>query len=110
MTIFPLAGHGVHQSGFIEIRLRKLAKLIAERGLSIEISEGTKNFSPARATTRLSARGHSNARCKWRSSTRSPIRLLEGKFRAGYTVFFNLINGKLDLSLDPEPMSVRYRG
>ena len=35
------------------------------------------------------------------------IRLLEGKFKTGDTVFVNLSpNGKLELSLEPEPMSV----
>jgi len=35
------------------------------------------------------------------------IRLLEGKFKPGDTVFVNMApNGKLELSLEPEPMSV----
>ena len=35
------------------------------------------------------------------------IRLLEGKFKPGDTVFVNITpNGKLELSLEPEPMSV----
>jgi ATP-dependent Clp protease ATP-binding subunit ClpB len=34
------------------------------------------------------------------------IALLEGKFKPGDTVFVNVAGGKLELALEPEPMSV----
>jgi ATP-dependent Clp protease ATP-binding subunit ClpB len=95
-----------HIKRIIEIQLRKLAKLISERGLTIEISEGAKD--------RLAREGYDpafGARPLKRALQREIIdplatRLLEGKFKAGDVVFVNLVDGKLELSLEPEPMSV----
>jgi ATP-dependent Clp protease ATP-binding subunit ClpB len=95
-----------HIKRIIEIQLRRLAKLISERGLTIEISEGAKDF--------LAREGYDpafGARPLKRALQKEIIdplamRLLEGKFKAGDTVFANLIDGKLELSLEPEPMSV----
>ena len=95
-----------HIKRIIEIQLRRLAKLISERGLTIDISEGAKDF--------LAREGYDpafGARPLKRTLQKEIIdplamRLLEGKFKPGDTVFVNLIDGKLDLSLEPEPMSV----
>jgi ATP-dependent Clp protease ATP-binding subunit ClpB len=95
-----------HIKRIIEIQLRRLSKLISERGLNIEISEGAKDF--------LAREGYDpafGARPLKRALQKEIIdplamRLLEGKFKAGDTVFANLIDGKLELSLEPEPMSV----
>ena len=95
-----------HIKRIIEIQLRGLQKLIGERGLTIEISEGAKDF--------LAREGYDpafGARPLKRALQKEIIdplamRLLEGKFKAGDTVFVNLIDGKLELSLEPEPMSV----
>jgi ATP-dependent Clp protease ATP-binding subunit ClpB len=95
-----------HIKRIIEIQLRRLAKLISERGLTIDISEGAKDF--------LAREGYDpafGARPLKRALQKEIIdplamRLLEGKFKTGDTVFVNLIDGKLDLSLEPEPMSV----
>src|SRR5947209_3389365 len=95
-----------HIKRIIEIQLRRLAKLISERGLNIEISEGAKEH--------LAQEGYDpafGARPLKRALQKEIIdplamRLLEGKFKPGDTVFVNLIDGKLELSLEPEPMSV----
>ncbi len=95
-----------HIKRIIEIQLRKLAKLISERGLTIDISEGAKDF--------LANEGYDpafGARPLKRALQKEIIdplamRLLEGKFKPGDTVFVNLTDGKLELSLEPEPMSV----
>jgi ATP-dependent Clp protease ATP-binding subunit ClpB len=91
----------------IGIQLQRLAKLIGERGLSIEISEGAKE--------RIADEGYDpafGARPLKRALQRLiidplAIRLLEGKFKPGDTVFANVgESGKLELSLEPEPASV----
>ncbi|HUP61796.1 MAG TPA: ATP-dependent chaperone ClpB [Thermoanaerobaculia bacterium] len=91
----------------IGIQLKRLAKLIEERGLTIEISESAKNL--------LAQEGYDPAfggRPLKRALQRLiidplAIRLLEGQFKPGDTVFVNVnAAGKLELSLEPEPMSV----
>jgi ATP-dependent Clp protease ATP-binding subunit ClpB len=91
----------------IGIQLKRLAKRIEERGLAIEISDGAKEalaregFDPA-----------FGARPLKRALQREivdplAIKLLEGQFKAGDTVFVNAgADGKVELSLEPEPMSV----
>src|SRR5207248_2974197 len=95
-----------HIKRIIEIQLRALTKMIAERGLTLEISEAAKEH--------LAREGYDpafGARPLKRALQREiidslAIRLLDGKFKAGDTVFVNMTNGKLELSLEPEPMSV----
>jgi len=96
-----------HIKRIIEIQLRRLAKIIAERGINIEISDSAKEY--------LAREGYDpafGARPLKRTLQREIIdplamRLLEGKFKPGDTVFVNMTpQGKLDLSLEPEPMSV----
>jgi ATP-dependent Clp protease ATP-binding subunit ClpB len=95
-----------HIKRIIEIQLRGLTKIIAERGLTLEISEAAKD--------RLAHEGYDpafGARPLKRALQREiidplAIRLLEGKFKPGDTVFANLHDGKLALELEPEPMSV----
>jgi ATP-dependent Clp protease ATP-binding subunit ClpB len=91
----------------IEIQLRKLVRTLGERGISIEISEGAKE--------RLAREGYDpafGARPLKRALQRLiidklAIRLLEGKFKPGDTVFVNQgPGGSFELSLEPEPMSV----
>ncbi|MEK6373261.1 MAG: ATP-dependent chaperone ClpB [Acidobacteriota bacterium] len=95
-----------HIKRIIEIQLRKLAKLIAERGLTIDISEGAKDFLAREGyDPAFGARPLKRALQKLIIDPLA-IRLLEGKFKAGDVVFVNLIDGKLELSLEPEPMSV----
>jgi ATP-dependent Clp protease ATP-binding subunit ClpB len=95
-----------HIKRIIDIQLRRLSKLIEERGLSIDISEGAKDL--------LAQEGYDpafGARPLKRALQKQIIdplamRLLEGKFKPGDTVFVNVADGKLELSLEPEPMSV----
>jgi ATP-dependent Clp protease ATP-binding subunit ClpB len=96
-----------HIKRIIEIQLKRLAKLISDRGLQIEISDQAKEhlaregYDPA-----FGARPLKRALQKLIIDPLA-IRLLEGKFKAGDTVFVNYTPaGKLELSLEPEPMSV----
>jgi ATP-dependent Clp protease ATP-binding subunit ClpB len=90
----------------IGIQLRRLSKMIEERGLAIEISDAAKEY--------LAHEGYDpafGARPLKRALQRHIIdplamRLLEGVFKPGDTVFVNMTDGKLELSLEPEPMSV----
>jgi ATP-dependent Clp protease ATP-binding subunit ClpB len=90
----------------IGIQLKKLEKIIQERGLTLEISEGAKDF--------LAQEGYDpayGARPLKRALQREiidplAIRLLEGKFKPGDTVFVRMMDGVLDLALEPEPASV----
>jgi len=91
----------------IGVQLKRLAKLIEDRGLAIEISDAAKEV--------LAAEGYDpafGARPLKRALQRLiidplAIRLLEGVFKPGDTVFVNVTpEGKLDLSLEPEPASV----
>ena len=96
-----------HIMRIIEIQLKRLQKIIAERGITIEISNPAKEhlaregYDPA-----FGARPLKRALQKEIIDPLA-IRLLEGKFKPGDTVFVNMTpDGKLDLSLEPEPMSV----
>jgi ATP-dependent Clp protease ATP-binding subunit ClpB len=91
----------------IGIQLKRLAKRIEERGLQIEISDGAKEalaregFDPAFGARPLK-------RALQREIIDSlAIRLLEGVFKPGDTVFVNAsADGKIELSLEPEAISV----
>jgi ATP-dependent Clp protease ATP-binding subunit ClpB len=95
-----------HIKRIIEIQLQRLAKIVADRGINIEISDGAKEY--------LAREGYDpafGARPLKRALQKLIIdplamRLLEGKFKPGHTVFVNMTDGKLELSLEPEPMSV----
>jgi ATP-dependent Clp protease ATP-binding subunit ClpB len=91
----------------IGIQLKKLEQIIAERGLTMEISEGAKEY--------LAQEGYDpafGARPLKRAIQREiidplAISLLEGRFKAGDTVFVKMTDdGELDLSLEPEAASV----
>ncbi|MFL6246834.1 MAG: ATP-dependent chaperone ClpB [Thermoanaerobaculia bacterium] len=90
----------------IGIQLRKLDKIIQDRGLALEISDAAKEF--------LAEEGYDpafGARPLKRALQREiidplAIRLLEGKFKPGDTVFVRMMDGVLDLALEPEPASV----
>jgi ATP-dependent Clp protease ATP-binding subunit ClpB len=91
----------------ISIQLRKLAKVIEDRGLLLEISDAAKE--------RIATEGYDpafGARPLKRALQRMIIdplamRLLEGKFKPGDTVFVNASeHGKVELSLEPETASV----
>jgi len=96
-----------HIKRIIEVQLKGLAKMIADRGLALEVSDGAKEilakegFDPA-----------FGARPLKRALQREiidplAIRLLEGTFHTGDTVFVNASpGGKVELALEPEPMSV----
>src|SRR5213075_2322723 len=96
-----------HIKRIIEIQLKRLSKIIADRGINIDVSDAAKE--------RLAQEGYDpafGARPLKRVLQKEiidplAIRLLEGKFKTGDTVFVNVKpDGKLDLSLEPEPMSV----
>ncbi len=96
-----------HIKRIIEIQLKRLAKIIADRGINIDVSEAAKEH--------LAREGYDpafGARPLKRVLQKEiidplAIRLLEGKFKTGDTVFVTVTpNGKLELSLEPEPMSV----
>ena len=96
-----------HIKRIIEIQLKRLTQLISDRGLNLEISEAAKehiareSYDPA-----FGARPLKRALQKVIIDPLA-MRLLEGKFKPGDTVFVNLTpQGKLELSLEPEPMSV----
>ncbi|HEY0144341.1 MAG TPA: ATP-dependent chaperone ClpB [Thermoanaerobaculia bacterium] len=86
----------------ISIQLQRLAKLISDRGLELEISEAAKEV--------IARDGYDpafGARPLKRSLQRLiidplAIRLLEGQFKPGDTVFVNAQGDKLELSLEPE--------
>jgi len=95
-----------HIKRIIEIQLKRLAKIIADRGINIDISDSAKEH--------LAREGYDpafGARPLKRALQREIIdplamKLLEGKFKPGDTVFVNMHDGKLELALEPEPMSV----
>jgi ATP-dependent Clp protease ATP-binding subunit ClpB len=96
-----------HILRIIDIQLKKLARIVAERGITIEISQSAKEhlarsgYDPA-----FGARPLKRALQKEIIDPLA-IRLLEGKFKPGDIVFVNMTpDGKLELSLEPEPMSV----
>jgi ATP-dependent Clp protease ATP-binding subunit ClpB len=91
----------------IGIQLKRFEKLIEERGLHIEISDSAKEV--------LANEGYDpafGARPLKRALQRMIVdplamRLLESRFKPGDTVFVSAKpDGTLDLSLEPEPMSV----
>ena len=91
----------------IGIQLKRLAKLIEDRGLNIEISDAAKD--------RIAQEGYDpafGARPLKRALQRMiidplAIRLLEGVFKPGDTVFVNAgEDGTVELSLEPEAASV----
>ncbi|HEY2093557.1 MAG TPA: ATP-dependent chaperone ClpB [Thermoanaerobaculia bacterium] len=91
----------------IEIQLKRLAKLVSDRGLAIEISDRAKDV--------LAHKGYDpafGARPLKRALQKEiidplAIRLLEGKFKPGDTVFVNATpEGTVELSLEPELTTV----
>jgi ATP-dependent Clp protease ATP-binding subunit ClpB len=95
-----------HIKRIIEIQLRRLTQMISDRGLNIDISAGAKEhlahegYDPA-----FGARPLKRALQKLIIDPLA-IRLLDGTFKPGDTVFVNFIDGKLQLSLEPEPVAV----
>jgi ATP-dependent Clp protease ATP-binding subunit ClpB len=96
-----------HIKRIIEIQLKGLAKILADRGLQVEISDGAKEvlaregYDPAFGARPLKR--------TLQKEIMNPLalRLLEGKFKAGDTVFVNRTpDGKIELSLEPEAVSV----
>ncbi|HUP45499.1 MAG TPA: ATP-dependent chaperone ClpB, partial [Thermoanaerobaculia bacterium] len=95
-----------HIKRIIEIQLRKLTEMLSERGLTVEISEAAKEH--------LAREGYDpafGARPLKRTLQKEIIdplamKLLEGTFKTGDTIFVNMRDGKLEMSLEPEPMSV----
>ena len=91
----------------IGVQLKRLAKLIEDRGLAIEISDGAKE-----AIAREGYDPAFGARPLKRALQRMiidplAIRLLEGVFKPGDTVFVNVgAEGKLELALEPEAAAV----
>jgi ATP-dependent Clp protease ATP-binding subunit ClpB len=95
-----------HIKRIIEIQLKRLAKLISDRGLNIEISDAAKEYLAREGyDPAFGARPLKRALQKLIIDPLA-IRLLDGTFKPGDTVFVNMNDGKLELSLEPEPMSV----
>ena len=96
-----------HIKRIIEIQLKRLTQLISERGLTLEISEPAKEYIAREGyDPAFGARPLKRALQKMIIDPLA-MRLLEGKIKPGDTVFVNLTSkGKLELSLEPEPMSV----
>ena len=90
----------------IAIQLKRLARMIEERGLAIEISEAAKEaiaqegYDPA-----FGARPLKRALQRMIIDPLA-IRLLEGVYKPGDTVFVNARDGGVELSLEPEAASV----
>jgi ATP-dependent Clp protease ATP-binding subunit ClpB len=91
----------------IAIQLKRLARMIEERGLSIEISDAAKEaiaqegYDPA-----FGARPLKRALQRMIIDPLA-IRILEGQFKPGDIVFVNgSADGGVELSLEPEPMKV----
>jgi ATP-dependent Clp protease ATP-binding subunit ClpB len=91
----------------IGIQLKKLEKVIQDRGLTLDISDSAKEY--------VAQEGYDpafGARPLKRALQREiidplAINLLEGKFKAGDTVFVKMSDdGELELSLEPEAASV----
>ena len=91
----------------IGIQLKKLEKLIAERGITLEISDAAKEL--------IAQEGYDpafGARPLKRALQRLiidplAIRLLEGQFKPGDTVFVNATpEEKIELGLEPEPAAI----
>jgi ATP-dependent Clp protease ATP-binding subunit ClpB len=91
----------------IEIQLKKLEKVIQDRGLALDITDSAKEY--------VAQEGYDpafGARPLKRALQREIIDplamgLLEGKFKSGDTVFVKLTDeGELELSLEPEAASV----
>ncbi len=96
-----------HIKRIIEIQIRKLTKMIADRGITIEISDHAKEqlakegYDPA-----FGARPLKRALQKLIIDPLA-MKLLEGKFKPGEIVFVNVgDDGKIELSLEPEPVAV----
>jgi ATP-dependent Clp protease ATP-binding subunit ClpB len=96
-----------HIKRIIEIQIKRLTKMIGDRGLSIEISDRAKEqmakegYDPA-----FGARPLKRALQKLIVDPLA-MQLLEGKVKSGDTVFVNAgENGKVELSLEPEPVTV----
>jgi ATP-dependent Clp protease ATP-binding subunit ClpB len=96
-----------HIKRIIEIQIRRLTKMIADRGITIEISDHAKEqlakegYDPA-----FGARPLKRALQKLIIDPLA-MKLLEGKFKPGDIVFVNAgAEGKVELSLEPEPMTV----
>ena len=97
-----------HIKTIVEIQLRKLVKMLDERGLTIEVSDS--------ARERLALEGYDpafGARPLRRTIQRQimdplAIKLLEGTFKSGDTIFINAATKGtgIDLSTTPEAMSV----
>jgi ATP-dependent Clp protease ATP-binding subunit ClpB len=96
-----------HIKRIIEIQIRKLTKMIGDRGITIEISDHAKEqlakegYDPA-----FGARPLKRALQKLIIDPLA-MKLLEGKFKPGDIVFVNVADdGKIELSLEPEPVAV----
>ncbi len=95
-----------HIKRIIEIQLRGLARLIGDRGLNLEISEGAKDFIAREGyDPAFGARPLKRALQKLIVDPLA-IRLLEGTFKTGDTVFVNFSEGKIALALQPEAGTV----
>jgi ATP-dependent Clp protease ATP-binding subunit ClpB len=91
----------------VGLQLGHLDKLLADRKLTLELTpEARRLIAEEGYDPAFGARPLKRALQKLIIDPLA-MRLLEGKFKAGDTVFVNMTPaGKLELSLEPEPMSV----
>jgi ATP-dependent Clp protease ATP-binding subunit ClpB len=90
----------------IEIQLRRLSKMLADRGLTVDISDSAKEhiaregYDPAFGARPLKR--------VLQKEIIDPLamRLLEGKFKSGDIIFVTMKDGQLELSLEPEASMV----
>jgi ATP-dependent Clp protease ATP-binding subunit ClpB len=90
----------------VDVQLQRLSTLVSDRGLTIEVSDAAKEvlaregFDPA-----FGARPLKRALQKLVIDPLA-MKLLDGTFKPGETVFVNAPNGKLELAMEPEAVSV----
>jgi ATP-dependent Clp protease ATP-binding subunit ClpB len=95
-----------HIKRIIGIQIQRLESILSDRGLRLEVSDAARErlaregFDPA-----FGARPLKRALQK-EIMDRLAIDLLEGRFKAGDTVFVNAAADGIELSTEPEPMSV----
>jgi ATP-dependent Clp protease ATP-binding subunit ClpB len=97
-----------HIKRIVEIQLRRLTSMIEDRGLSIEVSDPAKEFLAREGfDPAFGARPLKRALQKLVIDPMA-IRILEGTFKPGDTVFVNLAadRKKLELSNEPEAATV----
>ena len=85
----------------VELQLARLRDRLAERRLSLELTDAAKELVAKRAGIRPTALGRSSGRCSGSSRIPLALRLLEGDFAEGDTVRVDVADG--ELVFEPAP-------